>query len=76
MIRYDEAIELVLNNIDPLEAVKLPLDETVGRILAENVPAKFDLPPADNSARDGYAFAHATLPRNKNPESRRLCPCR
>ncbi len=65
MIRYDEAIELVLNNIDPLEAVKLPLDETVGRILAENVPAKFDLPPADNSARDGYAFAHATLPRNK-----------
>ncbi len=66
MIKYDEAIELVLNNIDPLEAVKMPLDEAVGKILAENVPAKFDLPPANNSARDGYAFAHATLPRNRN----------
>lgn len=65
MISYDEAIELVLNNIEPLEAVKIPLSEAVGKVLAENVPAKFDLPSADNSAMDGYAFSHASLPQNK-----------
>ena len=65
MISYDEAIDLVLKNIDPLEAVKIPLSDAVGHVLAENVPAKFDLPPADNSAMDGYAFAHRTLPHNK-----------
>ncbi len=62
MISYEEAIDLVLKNIDPLDAIKLPLDDAVGKVLAENVPAKFDLPTTDNSAVDGYAFAHGTIP--------------
>ena len=29
-----------------------------GRVLAENIIAPIDVPPADNSAMDGYAFRH------------------
>ncbi len=34
---------------------RLPLGEALGRILAEDITAGHDLPPADNSAVDGYA---------------------
>src|SRR5271165_4389872 len=32
-----------------------------GRILAEDIVAPIDLPPADNTAVDGYAVRHADL---------------
>jgi molybdopterin molybdotransferase len=35
--------------------------DALGRVLAEDVQAPFDVPPADNSAVDGYAFASADL---------------
>ena len=35
--------------------IRLPLGEALGRILAEDILAGHDLPPADNSAVDGYA---------------------
>ena len=35
----------------------LPLFEALGRVLAEDVVSPFDVPPHDNSAMDGYAFA-------------------
>ena len=36
-------------------AEPIPLDEILGRILREDVNAPRDMPPADNSAMDGYA---------------------
>lgn len=57
MLSYDEAITLVLKNIDPLPAIEKPLDEACGRILAEDIKARWDMPPTDNSAMDGFAFA-------------------
>lgn len=36
-------------------AVRIPLDESWGSVLAEEVVAPLDLPPWDNSAMDGYA---------------------
>ena len=62
MISYDEAIALVLKHLTPLPPVEVPLAAAGNRVLAENIPARFDLPPADNSAMDGYAFAHGGLP--------------
>ena len=35
------------------------LTAALGRVLAENITAPIDVPPADNSAMDGYAFRHA-----------------
>lgn len=40
----------------------VPLEVAAGRILAEPLPAPRAHPPFTNSAVDGYAFAHASLP--------------
>lgn len=45
--------------IDRTETV--PLTEALGRILAEPCLVPADVPPADNSAVDGYAIRHADL---------------
>jgi len=57
MIGYQEALQLVLDRIRPLPAVEVPLEQAGGLVLAEGVAARWDLPPADNSAMDGFAFA-------------------
>src|SRR3546814_4962284 len=36
-----------------------PLHKAKGRVLAQTLFATLDLPPADNSAMDGYAIRHA-----------------
>ncbi len=38
------------------DTADLPLLQTLGRVLAEDVMAPFDVPPHDNSAMDGYAY--------------------
>ena len=40
-----------------VETLDLPLFEALGRVLSEDVVSPFDVPPHDNSAMDGYAFA-------------------
>jgi molybdopterin molybdotransferase len=40
----------------------VPLTAALGRVLAEDVRAPIDVPPTDNSAVDGYAVQHATIP--------------
>ncbi|PNU20980.1 molybdopterin molybdenumtransferase MoeA [Geothermobacter hydrogeniphilus] len=59
MISYDEAIKIVLDTVTPLPPIDVPLEAAVGHVLAEPVKACWDLPPADNSAMDGFAFAYA-----------------
>ena len=44
------------------DALELPLFEALGRVLAADVISPFDVPPHDNSAMDGYAFAGKELP--------------
>ena len=48
------------------EALDLPLFEALGRVLASDVVSPFDVPPHDNSAMDGYAFAGAELSAGAN----------
>ena len=59
MLNYDAALEMVLQTVQPLPPLELPLNQAVGSVLAEGILARWDLPPADNSAMDGYAFACA-----------------
>ena len=56
MIPYQEALALVLERLRPLPAVEVPLEQAVGLVLAEAVAARWEMPPADNSAMDGFAF--------------------
>jgi molybdopterin molybdotransferase len=59
LIEYPEAERLVLENVSRLPAEDVPLVDAQGLALAEDVRAKFDSPPFDNSAVDGYAVRSA-----------------
>src|SRR3990172_3400276 len=41
--------------VRPIPAESVPVAQALGRVLARDVAAPFDVPPADNSAVDGYA---------------------
>jgi molybdopterin molybdotransferase len=58
MINYNEALEIIKNEIEKLtlKTEEVDLLESFNRILAEDVIADVDLPPFDNSAVDGYAI--------------------
>jgi molybdopterin molybdotransferase len=63
MISVRDGQNLVLAQITnpvPPEIVALPA--ALGRVLAEDVRAPFDVPPTDNSAVDGYAVTSADIP--------------
>ncbi len=59
LIEYPDAERLVLENVSLLPAESVPLVEAQGLALAEDLKAKFDSPPFDNSAVDGYAVRSA-----------------
>jgi len=56
MITVGEALEKILSVIHPLGFEKISLLDALGRVLAEDISAKRDIPPLDNSAMDGYAL--------------------
>src|SRR3954468_15596251 len=55
LISVDEARTRVLTAVRPLATEAVGVDDAVGRVLAEDVVAEFDLPPFDSSAMDGFA---------------------
>ena len=59
LIEYPEAERLVLENVSRLPAEDVPLVEARGLALARDLRARFDSPPFDNSAVDGYAVRSA-----------------
>jgi molybdopterin molybdotransferase len=56
MISFEEALHKILSSIQPLGLEKVQLLESLGRIIGEDIYAKRDIPPLDNSAMDGYAL--------------------
>ncbi|MEM7069205.1 MAG: gephyrin-like molybdotransferase Glp [Pseudomonadota bacterium] len=58
-MKHEEAINLLKERMVPIARMEeLPLDVATGRILASDVIAPRNIPGFDNSAVDGYAFAH------------------
>jgi molybdopterin molybdotransferase len=55
MITVDEALDKVLSRTHPLDSEKVSILEALGRVCAEDMFAKRDIPPFDNSGMDGYA---------------------
>src|SRR3982751_6725070 len=56
LIDHYEAVRLVLENTPRAPVVRVPLVDARGLALAEDLRARFDSPPFDNSAVDGYAL--------------------
>jgi molybdopterin molybdotransferase len=61
MLTPEQAQDIVLQHIHPLGHERVALLETLGRVLAEDILARSDNPPLDNSAMDGYALRHADI---------------
>ncbi|NJE55506.1 gephyrin-like molybdotransferase Glp [Thermococcus sp. 21S9] len=61
---YREALKLLLDDLSEIEETEeVPLEEALGRVLAEDVVSLIDSPPFDRSAVDGYALrAEDTFP--------------
>lgn len=55
MISVEEALNTILPHIRILGTERVPLQDSLGSILAEDMTAPFNVPPLDNSAMDGYA---------------------
>jgi len=56
MIRYEEALEKVLKNTKPLPLEKVLIEDSLGRVLKEDIYSKIEMPPFDKAAMDGYAL--------------------
>lgn len=61
MISMEEAQRIILQHIALLPTEELPLLEGLGRVAGGDVYAPRDIPAADNSAMDGYAFSFASV---------------
>jgi len=60
----EDALRLLCKAARPIhESERLRLEESHGRILSETLTAAMDVPPADNSAMDGYAVRVADCDR-------------
>jgi molybdopterin molybdotransferase len=65
MLSVSEALSAIETTVAPLPAVTLPLTESLGLILAEDVFADRDSPPFDKALMDGYAVRAADLPEGR-----------
>lgn len=56
MLSVDQARQQLLDAIRPLKKIKaVQLERALNRVLVQSCTAQIDVPPADNSAMDGYA---------------------
>ncbi len=55
MLSVEEALQKILDEVDILEAESVPVLESLGQVLAEDIVSGINVPPLDNSAMDGYA---------------------
>ncbi|MFC1708639.1 gephyrin-like molybdotransferase Glp [Candidatus Omnitrophota bacterium] len=55
MIEFEQALKLVLGAAKGLGAEEANVDDSVGRVLMEDIYSKIEMPPFNKSAMDGYA---------------------
>jgi len=77
MILFEEALEIISNNVVALGSEKIRLEDCLGRVLAADVFSDMDMPPFNKSAVDGYACRRGdlakelkvleTIPAGKSP---------
>ncbi|QFG67707.1 gephyrin-like molybdotransferase Glp [Ornithinimicrobium pratense] len=61
MITVEEHLERILAQIEPVDAVTLPVPRTLGMVTTADVLSQAELPRFDNSSMDGYAVRRADL---------------
>jgi len=65
MVSIEQAQRTILEQITQLETEKVSVFQALNRVTPEDHIAPRDIPAADNSAMDGFAFSHAALDDNR-----------
>jgi molybdopterin molybdotransferase len=66
LMPFEQALETMLAAISPITDVEsIILTEGLGRVLATDITSPINVPPHNNSAMDGYAFAQSSLAANE-----------
>ncbi|MFM8153306.1 MAG: molybdopterin molybdotransferase MoeA, partial [Polynucleobacter victoriensis] len=68
-LRVDQAIKIVQDFVRPgslaLATESVGIYDALGRILAKDIISPINVPAADNSAMDGYAFAGSSIAKSE-----------
>ena len=62
MIEFHEALKIIQENVKSLEIEVISLENSMGRVLAEDVVSDVNIPPFDKAAMDGFACRKEDLP--------------
>jgi molybdopterin molybdotransferase len=61
MVKFEEAYDIVIKSIQQLPIDRVRLENSLGRVLAEDVYSDMNMPPFDKSAMDGYACRYEDI---------------
>lgn len=68
LLSVSEARQTLLDSFEPMGVELVALAQAAGRVLAEDIVARFDLPPFSNSSMDGFAVRSSDVEK-AGPES-------
>jgi len=58
LLPFEQAVANMLSQVSPItETLTLPIEQALHYVLAQDIASPLNVPPHDNSAMDGYAFA-------------------
>lgn len=62
LLPFEQALTKMLNNVSPVQETEhVLIENALGRVISQPISSPLNVPPHDNSAMDGYAFAHESL---------------
>lgn len=66
LLPFEQALANMLSQVSPItETLTLPIEQALHYVLAQDIVSPLNVPPHDNSAMDGYAFAIESLTASK-----------
>ena len=74
LMPLEDALQRLLDSAQPThDILRLPISQALGKVLAQNVVSELDVPPAANSAMDGYCLRFADYAEGERlPVSQRI----
>jgi len=62
LLPFEQALSDMLDQVTPItDVISLPIEQALNFVLAQDIQSPLNVPPHDNSAMDGYAFAIESL---------------
>lgn len=61
MISFNRALNIIDESVDTLDSEKVNFNNSINRILAEDIYSDIDMPPFNKSAMDGFACKHQDI---------------